>query len=128
LLAFAALAALGAACGGGGASGARAESGDDVSDEEANASGGDEAADDDDAESESSDEGAPLRARCTDATCFECGEGLCPSGFYCDVKAGPACSWLPECAREPSCGCITRVLGDGCACEDKGGGPHVTCS
>lgn len=70
---------------------------------------------------------AEPEAQCNDSTCFSCGEGLCPSGFYCDAQAGPACSWLPECAKEPTCECIRRVLGAGCACEVRAGGPHVDC-
>lgn len=68
------------------------------------------------------------KAGCADSTCFACGDGLCPTGFYCDAKVGPACSWLPECAKDPSCECIRRVLGADCACEAREGGPHVECS
>src|SRR5688572_12979607 len=49
-------------------------------------------------EGEESESSAPV-SRCADGTCFECGAGLCPKGFYCDEGApgGAACSWLPEC-------------------------------
>jgi hypothetical protein len=87
--------------------------------------------DEHDAPSEGSEREAavdPRKAACADGTCFECGPGLCPKGFYCDQKApgGAACAWLPECAQSPSCGCIERVL-QGCACEERGGGIFVNC-
>ena len=79
-------------------------------------------------ESDSGDEEEAPKARaCNDETCFACGEGLCLKGMYCDVGAGPGCSWLPECAKSPSCACITRVLGSQCKCDDSGGGPQVEC-
>lgn len=66
----------------------------------------------------------PTLPSCDDGTCFRCGEGICPKGFFCDEKAagGAACSWLPECAEAPSCGCVTKVIGDSCACAEKSGG------
>lgn len=66
------------------------------------------------------------KPRCDDSTCFSCGEGLCPTGFYCDdgAKGGPACGWVPSCSRA-SCDCIAKALG-GVRCETTGGGPHVT--
>jgi len=69
-------------------------------------------------------------SRCSDGSCFECGSGLCPAGFYCDEDAvgGAACSWLPSCPQEPSCACVTRALGAGCRCEERAGGLHVSCS
>jgi hypothetical protein len=73
------------------------------------------------------EETAPRARACNDETCFACGEGLCLKGMYCDVGAGPGCSWLPECAKSPSCACITRVLGSQCKCDDSGGGPEVEC-
>ncbi len=81
-------------------------------------------------ESEDADE-APAKPapRCDDGTCFECGEGLCPQGFYCDRDAagGPACSWLPNCAKTPTCACLKKTLGKTCTCEDGTGGPSVSC-
>jgi hypothetical protein len=65
--------------------------------------------------------------RCDDGTCSACGNGICPAGWYCDEKAGGACSWLAECASKPSCGCITRVLGAACKCDSAGGGLKVAC-
>ena len=78
----------------------------------------------DEAEAES----AP-RASCDDGTCFECGSGTCPEGWYCDESAqgGPACSWLPECGKKPSCACIGKALGGACTCNESGGGQHVKC-
>lgn len=71
----------------------------------------------------------PTGPDCSDQTCFRCGEGMCPVGFYCDETAsgGPACSWLPECAETASCDCVTGVLGSSCNCDEASGGPHVTC-
>jgi hypothetical protein len=86
-------------------------------------------------EGEDSDEAEPRskkprRPRCDDGTCFECGAGICPSGFYCDQNAegGAACSWLPECPSKASCGCVKKTLGSGCSCEERAGGTHVDCS
>jgi hypothetical protein len=86
--------------------------------------------DDDSAEIGDGDDGPAeaSRAACTDETCFACGEGLCLKGMYCDATAGPGCSWLPECAKQPSCACITRVLGKDCKCDESGGGPLVECA
>jgi hypothetical protein len=63
---------------------------------------------------------------CADQSCFRCGDGICPKGFYCDEKAG-ACSWLPECAGEASCGCVKQGAGDSCTCEEKSGGVYARC-
>jgi hypothetical protein len=73
-------------------------------------------------------ESAPPAA-CNDATCFSCGSGYCPSGWYCDESGsgGPACSWLPACGKASSCECVLKTLGKACSCEDQGGGPHVSC-
>jgi hypothetical protein len=74
------------------------------------------------------DESGPSGPDCSDGTCFACGDGICPSGAYCDqgAEGGAACAWLPECSGTPSCGCITGVL-SGCTCEDSSGGPVVSC-
>ncbi|MBK7585029.1 MAG: hypothetical protein IPI67_33170 [Myxococcales bacterium] len=66
---------------------------------------------------------------CQDGSCFECGKGLCPKGFYCDEKAGggPACAWLPECAASATCACVKQVLGSACSCAEKSVGVSVTC-
>jgi hypothetical protein len=68
-----------------------------------------------------------VERRCTDGTCFECGDGICPYGYYCDESGEPACSWLPACAAQPSCGCLKNRLGPGCSCEERGEGLFVTC-
>ena len=72
---------------------------------------------------------APQAPSCDDGTCFSCGNGICPKGFYCDQKApgGPACSWLPKCAKQASCSCVQHVLGSGCSCDEKNGGVYVDC-
>jgi hypothetical protein len=66
---------------------------------------------------------------CDDGTCSKCGNGICPTGWYCDEKAsgGGACSWLTECAEKPTCGCVTRVLGASCKCREESGGLKVAC-
>jgi hypothetical protein len=73
---------------------------------------------------------APRLPSCEDGTCFTCGETICMAGFYCDADApgGAACSWLPACAERGACGCLKRELGAECRCEERSGGPHVTCS
>ncbi len=81
--------------------------------------------------STSADESAapePKRATCADGTCTPCSDALCLTGWYCDESAhgGPACGWLPECAGKAGCGCVKKALG--CACEEKSGAAHVTCS
>jgi len=114
---------LAGACGGGSAAPAKdADDADDAS--EVGSSDTASAASDDE-----SVEAGPTGPDCSDQTCFPCGEGMCPVGFYCDEKAnkGPACSWLPECADAASCSCVTSVLGSSCSCDDASGGPHVTC-
>lgn len=69
------------------------------------------------------------QASCEDGSCFRCGEGICPKGFYCDknAKGGPACGWLPACAEEPSCSCLKQSLGASCNCDEEGGGLSVDC-
>ncbi len=71
----------------------------------------------------------PQAPSCDDGTCFPCGDGICPKGFYCDRKAagGPACSWLPDCAKQVSCDCVTKTLGSGCSCNADNGGVYVDC-
>jgi hypothetical protein len=81
-------------------------------------------------ESQPTEDDAETRASCDDQTCSPCGSGLCPSGWYCDESAsgGPACGWLPQCARASGCACLKRVFGSACTCTETGGGAHVTCS
>jgi len=81
------------------------------------------------AEEDEPGEAAPALPRCDDGTCFACGQGICPKGFYCDEQAvgGAACSWLPSCPTEPACSCVKRTLGAGCSCEEREGGVFVSC-
>jgi hypothetical protein len=71
----------------------------------------------------------PHLPSCEDGTCFACGETICMAGFYCDERApgGAVCSWLPECTGKSACSCLEKQLGQGCACQEQSGGPHVTC-
>jgi len=80
------------------------------------------------AEAEPDEKPQPTAQRCADGTCFACGTGYCPNGFYCDesVKGGASCSWLPSCTGKSGCGCLGRAL-TSCKCEDAQGGPHVRC-
>lgn len=68
------------------------------------------------------------REPCADGSCFACGSGFCPPGFYCDegAQGGAACAWLPECAPKMTCDCIERVV-SGCSCSERGGAPHLSC-
>lgn len=62
---------------------------------------------------------------CEGPQCAPCGEGVCIEGFYCDEQA-MACSWFPQCAEQPGCDCIDKVLPQ-CTCEERNGGTYVTC-
>jgi hypothetical protein len=68
---------------------------------------------------------AAKRPACDDGTCTLCGDSQCPTGWYCDesAKGGPACGWLPECAKKPTCACLKRVFSGGC--EERSGGLFV---
>src|SRR5690242_14672431 len=70
---------------------------------------------------------APKRASCDDGTCSPCGGAICPNGWYCDESAqgGPACGWLPECAKTAGCACVKKAFA-GCACEEKNGAAHLS--
>jgi len=70
----------------------------------------------------------PKAATCDDGTCSPCGDAICPSGWYCDESAqgGPACGWLPECAKTAGCACIKKAFA-GCVCEEKNGAAHLSC-
>lgn len=69
----------------------------------------------------------PRKPSCSDGSCFECGEGICPSGFYCESNGGAAaCGWAAACAQKPTCDCLAPVT-KGCSCQDRGGFPFVTC-
>jgi hypothetical protein len=70
---------------------------------------------------------APPRDPCADGSCVACGDGVCPTGFYCEKAKGRAgCAWAASCAEKPTCGCLVPHV-KGCSCEDKGGVPFVTC-
>jgi hypothetical protein len=111
---------LAAACGGGKPPAASADGEGDRDD----ARGGERASED-----ESEEESAPAPPSCDDGTCFRCGAGICPKGFYCDEDAsgGAACGWLPSCAEEATCTCVKQTLGASCRCEEQGGGVSVDC-
>jgi hypothetical protein len=71
----------------------------------------------------------PSKPSCSDGSCFECGEGICPSGFYCEKSgsAAPACAWAASCAQKPTCACLAAQT-RGCTCQDRNGAPHVVCN
>ncbi len=74
-----------------------------------------------------SSETPPGSGRCTEGQCFQCGDAICPEGFYCDVALS-ACGWLPACtAKELTCECLTRNLNQ-CSCSDDEGHLTVTCA
>ena len=84
----------------------------------------DEAAPDSDSPAE---EEAPKAGPCDDGTCFTCGSGICPSGWYCDESApgGPACGWVPGCEKKKSyCNCLSEALHHQCACINDDAGEH----
>jgi hypothetical protein len=63
--------------------------------------------------------------RCEGGQCFQCGETICPEGFYCDSKN--TCAWLPQCTgTRLSCECLQSQL-KGCTCDDAGGHLAVAC-
>ena len=72
----------------------------------------------------------PRKPSCSDGTCFECGEGICPSpGFYCETsKPGAAarCAWQAPCVQKATCACL-GPLTRGCSCEDRSGIAFVAC-
>lgn len=90
--------------------------------------GSDASSDESDGEGDASADVTAPSSTCADGSCFACGSGVCPAGFYCDESAqgGPGCSWLPTCAPKASCACIERVLTD-CSCSESDGAPHVKC-
>ncbi len=72
----------------------------------------------------------PALPSCEDGTCFSCGDGICPSGFYCETNATTTgCAWHPSCPKNPTCTCLrSAILKDpSCACEDRNGTAFVTC-
>lgn len=81
----------------------------------------------------SSDGAAPVttapqkRSPCADGSCTECGEGICPAGYFCvDNKGHKGCAWLAGCVDKPACGCVSRAL-PSCSCKDDGGVAKVSC-
>jgi hypothetical protein len=80
-------------------------------------------------ESAASEASEPDTAGCHDETCFVCGGAMCLKGFYCDqsLGGGPACSWLPECAKDASCSCLKSVFGSECSCEERDNGIFLRC-
>jgi hypothetical protein len=70
----------------------------------------------------------PKKPSCADGSCFECGEGICPVGYYCESSHGApaACGWSPACAQKATCACL-EPSAKGCRCEEKNGAPLVTC-
>jgi hypothetical protein len=83
---------------------------------------------DDEPSSADSDADEPTIAKkpaCDDGTCTLCGDAQCPTGWYCDesAKGGPACGWLPECAKKPTCACVKHAFSGGC--EERNGGLYV---
>jgi hypothetical protein len=114
-----------AACGGG-STPEPATAGSSDSDER-QASG--DSSDDEKSSSSASDSdeapAAKKKPACDDGTCTLCGDAQCPTGWYCDesAKGGPACGWLPECAKKPTCACVKKVFPGGC--EERNGGLYV---
>ncbi len=112
------------ACGGGSTpEPATAES----SDKEEHRASRDSDGDDETSSSSADADEAPAakKAACDDGTCTLCGEAQCPAGWYCDesAKGGPACGWLPECAKKPTCACVKKAFPGGC--EERNGGLYV---
>jgi hypothetical protein len=117
---------VGPACAGGTAEPRTA----DEAESEGRTSSSDEQGDDSSSDEKEADEGkVASKPACDDGTCTLCGDAQCPTGWYCDesAKGGPACGWLPECAKKPTCACVKKAY-QGCSCEERAGSPHVTCS
>lgn len=123
---FFAVLSLVAGCGAGSATAPEPRSAaprEDASLDEGATSSGDTSADAEASETSA----AAAGPSCDDGTCSPCGSGICPAGWYCDERAGGACSWLAECTQKPTCACVTRVLGAGCKCREESGGLKVAC-
>lgn len=71
---------------------------------------------------------APVKkSPCADGTCAECGEGICPSGYFCvDTRGHKGCAWIAGCVDKPGCACIAKEL-KACSCKDEGGVAKVAC-
>lgn len=73
----------------------------------------------------------PQLPSCDDGTCFPCGDGVCPSGFYCETNKGSTgCASNLACPKSPSCECLQPSLAKDprCKCENRKGVAFVTCS
>lgn len=71
-------------------------------------------------------ESPPELGRCDEGQCFQCGDAICPQGFYCD-EALAACGWLPACtANQLTCECLTKNLSQ-CSCTEQDGHLTVKC-
>ncbi|MBI5536770.1 MAG: hypothetical protein HY898_28880 [Deltaproteobacteria bacterium] len=73
----------------------------------------------------------PQLPSCDDGTCFACGDGICPTGFYCESNKGvTGCASHPSCPKNPTCDCMRTTLqrDPRCKCEDRKGVAFVTCS
>ena len=73
----------------------------------------------------------PQLPSCDDGSCFRCGDGICPSGFYCESNGGmTGCQWSTQCAKAPTCSCLRPALqaDPRCSCEDRNGAAFVSCS
>jgi hypothetical protein len=119
---FLALGLAGVACGGGAPRDSQTP--DQAEETEAASSAAEESA------GETASAEVPAREDpCSDGGCFSCGESVCLTGWYCDenAKGGTGCSWLPDCATNPTCRCLTKVLGSECSCNEDAGGPRVSC-
>lgn len=65
-------------------------------------------------------------ARCEGGQCFQCGDSICPEGFFCDSDS--TCAWLPQCTGSRlSCECLESHI-KGCRCQNNGGHFAVSCS
>ncbi len=67
------------------------------------------------------------RSPCADGSCTECGDGVCPSGYFCvDSKGHKGCAWLAGCVDKPGCACVSKAL-PACACKEDGAAARVSC-
>jgi len=81
--------------------------------------------------SRGSEQDEPQLPSCDDGSCFRCGEGICPKGFYCESNGGvTGCQWSTACAKAPTCACLQPMLkaDPRCSCELRDGAAFVTCS
>jgi hypothetical protein len=72
----------------------------------------------------------PRLPSCDDGSCVVCGDGICPTGFYCESHGGvTGCAWSAACARKPTCECLRPTIqGEArCSCEERKGTAFVAC-